>query len=188
MSLIDVVMVEITIKNFDVEPPVPTSVRLTNAPFDVEMGGEMFIAAGDLLGVGDFNRSYELIVDGLDITLSGVNAAYQNLVNSGGFKRAPIDIWLAQVPEGSNVVQSAVYYHRGFMGTPMTEHDETNGSITVSSRTESAFKSLDRVATLMTNSLAHHQSLTNDPNGVRPKDLFFQYTASTGFGEEQWIS
>ncbi len=188
MSLINVVLVEITIKDYTVEPPLPTSVRLTNAPFDVEMNGETFVAAGDLLGIGEFNRTYELIVDGLDISLSGVNAAYQNLVNSGGFKRAPIDIWLAQVPEGTNEVQSAVYYHRGFMGTPMTEHDESTGSITVSSRTESAFKSLDRVATLMTNSLAHHQALTNDPTEVRPKDLFFQYTASTGFGEEQWIS
>ena len=188
MSIINVVLIEVKILDFAVTPPAPLTVRFTNAPFDVTMAGNIFTAAGDLLGIGDFNRSYELLVDGLELSLSGVNVAYQAAVNSGGFKKAPIDIWLAQVSEGSNEVQSAVYYHRGYMGTPVTEHDETNGTITISARTESAFKSLDKIAAIMSNSLAHHQSLTNDPTGVRADDRFFQYTASSGFGEEQWIS
>jgi hypothetical protein len=53
-------------------------------------------------------------------------------------------------------------------------------------QTQSAFKTLDRAALLMSTSLAHHQALTADPLSVRTDDLFYQYSANVGFGEETW--
>ncbi|MCG6221335.1 hypothetical protein K6U67_11890, partial [Vibrio diabolicus] len=89
------------------------------------------------------------------------------------------DVLLATLPENTNVVSSAKYYHRGFAMTPVTEFDESTGSITVAFETQSAFKNLELNNQLMTTSLAHHQSL-------HPNDKFFQYTADTSLGEENW--
>ncbi|HCG9221666.1 TPA: hypothetical protein NJ626_000239 [Vibrio parahaemolyticus] len=157
-----------------------TPVRLTNAPFDVEHAGVTWSAAGDLLSIGKTESTYELITEGLEVKLSGINQVYQAIIERHGFRNAPIDIFLATLPEGSNKVSSAKYYHRGFALTPVTEYDESSGTITVLFETQSAFKSLDRNNHLMTTSLAHHQAL-------HPSDMFFQYAADTSFGEEKWM-
>ncbi|HHF2952154.1 TPA: hypothetical protein ACPJ0E_001755 [Vibrio diabolicus] len=156
-----------------------TPVRLTSAPFDVEHAGVTWSAAGDLLSIGKTESTYELITDGLEITLSGINQAYQAIIECHGFRNAPVDVLLATLPENTNVVSSAKYYHRGFAMTPVTEFDESTGSITVAFETQSAFKNLELNNQLMTTSLAHHQSL-------HPNDKFFQYTADTSLGEENW--
>ncbi|MCV5216305.1 hypothetical protein OFC53_34280, partial [Escherichia coli] len=80
---------------------------------------------------------------GLEITLSGINQAYQAIIERHGFRNAPIDVLLATLPENTNVVSSAKYYHRGFAMTPVTEFDESTGSITVAFETQSAFKNLE---------------------------------------------
>ncbi|EGR0690385.1 hypothetical protein E2K20_06000 [Vibrio parahaemolyticus] len=156
-----------------------TPVRLTNAPFDVQHGGVTWSAAGDLLEIGETESSYELITEGVEITLSGVNPVYRVILEQEGFRNAPVDILLATLPDGTDTVSSAKYYHRGFAQTPVTEFDEASSSISVKFETESAFKSLDKTRFLMSTSLAHHQAL-------HAGDMFFQYTADTSFGDENW--
>jgi hypothetical protein len=182
MTIENIMLVEMRLKDGVTDTPV----RFTNAPFDVTSDGVTFNAAGDLLGIGDFENTYELITDGLELTLSGVNPYYQTIVNNKGFDNAPIDIWNAQLSPESNVVISKVFYHRGFAGTPVTKHNESDDTITIALQTRSAFKSLSRSALLMTTSIAHHQALTADPAQVRPDDLFYQYSADVALGEETW--
>lgn len=177
MSLNTVILLELRYKNNTDGSTIPF--RLTSAPFDVTYSGYTWSAAGDLLKIGKLEANYELITEGLEITLSGVNTAYQALIDQHGFRNAPVDIWLASLDDDANTVAAAKYYHRGFAGTPVTEYDEETGTISVVFETQSAFKSLDRNSQLMTTSLAHHRSLHTNDN-------FFLYVADTGIGEETW--
>jgi len=177
MSLGKVILMELRYKNHETGEITPF--RLTSAPFDVNYNGYLWTAAGDLLNIGDHESNYELITDNVEIRLSGVNTAYQPIIDQNGFRNAPVDIWLANLPDNSNNITAAIFYHRGFAGTPVTEFDETSGTISIIFETQSIFKSLDRNSNLMTTSLAHHQSLHTG-------DTFFKYTADTGIGEETW--
>ena len=156
-----------------------TQVRFTNAPFDVEYMGEVWQAAGDLLSIGKQETNYEIVTEGVEIQLSGINNSFRPVIDRHGFRFAPVDIFLATLEDNSNQVTAASYYHRGFALSPVTELDETSGTITVIFETQSAFKSLERNSHLMTTSIAHHASL-------HPNDKFFQYVADAGLGEETW--
>ena len=190
MAVESIILLEIRLTdNTDPNAPSINPVRFTNAPFDVIDNNDQnitYLAAGDLLGIGDFENTYELITDGLEISLSGVNPAYQSIINLNGFNDAPIDIWLAQISPDTNQIINKVFYHRGFAGTPVTEHNETDGTIIISMQTRSAFKSLGRASLLMTTSVAHHQALTADNTGTYSSDLFYQYSADVGLGDEIW--
>lgn len=177
MSLDTVILLELRYKNHETNEVTPF--RLTSAPFDVTYGGYTWTAAGDLLSIGDQESNYELITEGLDITISGINQAYQSIIEQNGFRNAPVDIWIASVGENTNVVSAAKYYHRGFAGTPVTEFNESTGTISIVFETQSAFKSLDRNSQLMTTSISHHQALHTG-------DTFFRYVADTSLGEETW--
>lgn len=172
-----IILLELRYKDHTDGSEIP--VRLTNAPFDVEHAGVSWAAAGDLLAIGDHESNYELITEGLEITLSGVNQVYQPIIDNHGFRNAPVDVLLATLPDNTNVVSSAKYYHRGFALTPVTEYDDSSSSITIAFETQSAFRDLELNSHLMTTSLAHHQAL-------HPGDMFFQYTADASFGEEVW--
>lgn len=156
-----------------------TEVRFSNAPFDVVYQGSTWHAAGSLLSISKHESNYELVTEGLEITLSGLDNSLRSIIDRQGFRYAPVDILLGTLPDGSDEVSAATYYHRGFALTPVTEFDESSGTITVSFETQSAFKDLDKHSTLMTTSLAHHSSL-------HPNDKFFQYVADTSQGEETW--
>lgn len=177
MALETVILIELRYKNHETNEV--TVFRVTSAPFDISYNGYNWTAAGDLISIGNHESNYELITEGLSVTLSGINSAYQSIIDQNGFRNAPIDIYLANVPDNTNVASSAIFYHRGYCGTPVTEFDETSGSISIIFDTQSVFKSLDRNSQLMTTSLSHHQSLHSG-------DDFFQYTADTGIGEETW--
>ena len=177
MSIETVILMELRYKNHSTNTVTPF--RLTSAPFDVTYNGHTWTAAGDLLSIGSHESNYELITSGVEIRLSGVNTAYQPIIEQNGFRNAPVDILLTKLPTNSNAATSAIYYHRGFAGTPVTEFDESSGSISIIFETQSIFKSLDRTNKLMTTSVSHHQSLHTG-------DTFFQYTADTGIGEETW--
>lgn len=156
-----------------------TDVRFTNAPFDVKWNGAVWVAAGDLLKIGDQEVNYELVTEGVEITLSGLNKSLQPVIDQHGFRRAPVDILIGTLPDNTDEILAASYWHRGYALTPVTEHDESTDSITVAFETETAFRNLSRNSHLMTTSLAHHQAL-------HPNDMFFEYTADIGLGEETW--
>lgn len=156
-----------------------TEVRLTSAPHNVTYSDAEWIAAGDLLSIGEHESNYELITSGVEVRLSGINRALQPVIDKHGFRNAPVDILIGDLPEGSDEVTAASYYHRGFASTPVTEFDENSGTITVLFETQSAFKNLELTSHLMTTSMAHHQAL-------HAGDRFFEYTADIGLGEEVW--
>lgn len=172
-----IVLMLIKYKDFDTQEV--TEVRFTNAPHNVTYSGAEWIAAGDLLQIGDHESNYELVTSGLEIQLSGLNRAIQPIIDKHGFRNAPVDILLADLPANSEQVSAASYYHRGFASTPVTEFDESSGTITILFETDSVFKSVDKNSHLMTTSVAHHQAL-------HAGDRFFEYTADIGLGEEVW--
>jgi len=184
MAISKVVLVEMRLQDHanDAETPV----RFTNAPFNVNYNGYDFIAAGELLGIGESEKSYELINDSVRLTLSGVNPQWRSIIDREGFRGAPIDIWLGQLDEGTNEVSTAQFYHRGFAGTPVTEFDEESGTITVQQETTSVFKNLNRNNRMMTTSLAHHQALHPEVLSTGNIDKFFEYTADATTGQETW--
>lgn len=170
--------------------PAPTPnlpVLLTNAPFDVEWAGNAFQATYDLLEIGDVESTYEVSTSGIEITLSGIDSTWADIIEGGGLLNAPVDVLRAEIPDdrNDNIATSAIYVHRGFSDTPVTKYDDKSGTITLSLETQAVFKDLDRIPNLMGCSMAEHQA-RHIVNGV--PDEVFRYCAQSGFEEEQWRS
>ena len=164
-------------------------ITFSNAPFDIEHDGKSYLATHDMLKIGDMEHNFELLNDGIDITLSGVNPQRRSVIEQQAFRGAAVDILTCDVTDNTSTATNVRYYHRGYAGTPVTEFDETSGTITVHQKTQSAFKNLDKSNILMKTSLASHQALHPDFLDVAEttKDMFFQYTSDTlSFGVEQW--
>lgn len=160
-----------------------TNVFYNPDPDEDPADGYEYIAVGDLLQIDDLNgSSEELNSSGTTVTLSGVDPAYRIQIDQNGFKKAPIDISIATVEDGKNIVASgsAQYWHRGTCDSPATEIDHESGTMTIAVNTQSVFGNLDRVAELcrtsMSTHLARHQG-----------DRFFSFVASTS-ETELWIS
>lgn len=158
--------------------PSGTIIRLTNAPFDIEWDGNIYQATGDLLQIDGLDTTADLTTIGTTITLQGVDPSYQSVIDNNGFLKAPIDLLLATVPDNTNVVDNASYWHRGFCDTPATVVDYEEGTITIGVETQSIFQSLERTPDLMRTSQANHQAHHNG-------DRFFEYVADTPV-EEIW--
>lgn len=152
--------------------------RVTTAPYDIEYNGNTFTATGDLLNIEELEEGTELTTRGLTITLNGVDPAYQAEMQGNGFVRAPVDVLLATVPEGTNVPSSISFFHRGYCDSPMTEVDYENGLMTVQVETNSIFTDLDRKPDLLRCSMASHQTR-------HPGDRFFEFTSDVDL-EEIW--
>ena len=176
---IEIILLQIDWKDNSSSGGPVTSIRYTSAPFHVWHGGFQWYAAGNLLTIGSHESNYELVTDGLALSISGIDPSLQPIIDQYGFRNAPVDVLLATLPDNSDTVISAKFYHRGFAGSPVTEIDEDAGTITIGFETTSVFKNLDKNSQLMTTSIAHHQA-------HHPDDMFFQYTADSGIGEETW--
>lgn len=153
--------------------------RLTSSPIDLIYGGNLYTASGDLIGIGDTENSVELSSKGITISLSGIDPSYQDAIEAHAFLNAPVRVDLAFTPEGTNVVQKVVAYHRGTADTPQTSVDYENGEITIALSTYSLFGSLDKTPSLSRSSFSTHQARHSG-------DLFYQYAGDSQLGEETW--
>jgi len=156
--------------------------RMCSASHDVQYNGHTYRAVGDLLSIDDIESTADLTTLGTSITLSGIDPAYRQEIDNGGFLRAPIDIMIAQLPEGSDTVpdNTAGYYHRGTCDTPNTEIDYSTGSLTIAINTQSVFGNLDKIPDLCRTSQSSHEAR-------HPGDKFFTFVAAVT-QEEKWIS
>lgn len=156
--------------------------RLCSAPFNVMYNGYEYQGAGDLIGIEDLDLSADLTTIGLGFTLSGIDPAYRQEIDNGGFKRAPIEVLLAELPDDTNTVpnNTAIYYHRGTCDTPNTKIDYATGSLEIEITTQSILGNLSKVPDLCRTSQATHTSR-------HPGDDFFLFVASTE-QEEIWKS
>lgn len=171
-----VVLLELDLTN----APSGSIVRLTTAPFDVIWNGYTFQASGDLLQIDGLDTTADLTTIGTVVTLQGVDPSFQIEIENSGFLKAPIDLLIADIPEGTNIATTASYWHRGYCDTPATTVDYENETITIGVETQSIFQSLDRVPDLMRTSQSNHQAHHNG-------DRFFEYVADTPV-EETWRS
>ncbi|WP_155858987.1 hypothetical protein [Enterovibrio calviensis] len=141
--------------------------NLTDAAFDVEKDGILYRAFGTLLAIDKITSENSLTSKEMSITLSGISMDFQDSVNSNIFRRAPLLIHKAFVPDGSNVVEEAVVYYRGFTSTPETNIDYKSGSMALKVSCKSIFD-LDRKPSLCRANNATHQAYHSG-------DLFFAY-------------
>lgn len=168
------VLLELDLSN----APSGNIIRLSNAPYDIIWNGYTFAGNGSLLQIDGLDSSADLTTVGTTVTLQGVDPAFQQQIDANGFLNAPIDILLAEIPDGTNIASSAAYWHRGFCDTPATVVDYENSTITIGVETQSIFKQLDMVPNLMRTSQTNHQAHHNG-------DRFFEYVADTPT-EEIW--
>lgn len=152
--------------------------RLATSPFDVVLNGATFTATGDLLKITDSEETNEISKTGITVQLDGLNQQFQAEIDAGNFVRSPIDVYIANVPDGTNVVDTYEFYHRGYCDTPTMNVDYETGSVMVSVDTTNIFTDLDRIPDLMRSSMASHSSRHNG-------DKFFEYVAN-GEGEAIW--
>lgn len=151
---------------------------LSTAPFDVVLDGDVFVGSGDLLQIEKSESTNEISKTGTTIQLNGIDPVYQADISNGGFIRAPIDILVANVPEGTNVVDMYTFHHRGYCDTPAMELDHETGTLSVGVETNNVFIDIDRVPDLLRCSMATHASR-------HAGDKFFEYTADVDL-EEVW--
>lgn len=141
--------------------------NLTDAAFDVEYEGQLYRAFGTLLKVDKVTAENTATSKELGVTLSGVSMDFQEVVNNKTFRRSPVKIMKAFVPDGTNQVKEAVIYYRGYTSTPETDVDYKSGSMALKVSCKSVFD-LDRKPSLCRSNNATHQA-------YHAGDKFFQY-------------
>lgn len=143
--------------------------RLCDAPFDVVYEGNVYRAMGSLLSIDKLTTDNTLSSKELQITLSGVAIDFQESINNNLFRRRPIVISKAFVPDGGNTVTVAKTYWRGFGSTPETEivYDENQSYLNIILSCKSMFD-LDQTPSLMRSNNSTHQAYHNG-------DRFFEY-------------
>ena len=154
------------------------TLSLTTAPFDVVLNGVTASSTGDVLGISDSESSGDVNKIGIVITASGIDPTFQASLDGGGFIRAPVDVLICNIPEGTNVVDYYTVYHRGYCDTPMTTVDYETGKLSIALETNNVFIDIDKIPRLLRSSLASHSSR-------HAGDLFYQYTADVNV-EETW--
>lgn len=154
--------------------------RFCSHSHDIVHNSYTYTAAGGLISMEDVELSADLTTIGLSLGLSGIDPAYHSEIENGGFKNAPVEVLIAEVPDGSNETTASQYYFRGTADTPNTEIDYGNGTITVNLSIQSPLRVLDKSPELMRTSQSSHEA-------YHPGDKFFKYVASTAT-EETWKS
>lgn len=152
--------------------------RLTDAPFDLVHDGHLYQAFGTLLKIDNITVENTLASKELKITLDGISMEFQESVNNNQFRRKPIVIYKAFVPEGGNDVESALIYWRGFTSTPETAVDYEKGYMALEVSCKSIFD-LDQTPSLMRSNNATHQAYHNG-------DKFFQYATQDMKDDVMW--
>ncbi len=162
--------------------------RVCSAAHDVIYDGNVYSAAGQLLQVDDLQNMIDMANIGTTVTLSGIDPAYRQEIDNNGFKRAPITIIAADLPDDTDEVVNAVIVHAGTCDTPVTEVDYGSDTITIGISTVSIWGELDKSPNLTRSSFATHSAIhCYDENGEYSPDETFKYVASTS-SEEQWVT
>ncbi|HHF0536540.1 TPA: hypothetical protein ACPHTZ_000493 [Vibrio alginolyticus] len=156
--------------------------RMCTAPFNVTYNGYEYIGIGDIINIDELDLTADLTSIGLSFTLGGIDPAYRREIDNNGFKRAPIEVLLATVADGTNVVpdNTAIFYHRGTCDTPNTSIDHDTGTLVINITTQSMLGNLKKIPDLCRTSQATHTAR-------HPGDDFFKFVATTE-QEELWIS
>ncbi|WP_188013159.1 hypothetical protein [Photobacterium damselae] len=149
--------------------------RLCDAAHDVVFNGHTYMAMGTLLHIDSITTENTISSKELRITLSGISVDFQEAVNTNTFKRAPIVIHKAFVPTGTNIVESASIYYRGYTSTPETDINYEDGHMAIEVTCKSVFD-LDQKPSLCRANNATHQAYHNG-------DKFFEY-ANQDMGED----
>ncbi|MGL4763838.1 MAG: hypothetical protein ACRC2N_02170 [Aeromonas sp.] len=152
--------------------------RLTDAPHDVVFEGHTYRAYGSLLNIDKLVYDNMLSSKELSITLSGISLDFQEAVNNNLFRRAPITIYKAFVPEGDNKVGEANTYWRGYTSTPETDLNYQDGYMALQISCKSMFD-LDRTPSLMRSNNATHQA-------YHQGDRFFEYATQDLKDDVMW--
>ena len=140
---------------------------LTDAPFDIDYDGQLFRSFGTLLSIDKITAENTLTSKELGITLSGISMDFQESVNNKIFRRSPITIYKAFVPEGGNTVEEAKIYYSGYTSTPETDVDYKEGHMALKISCKSLFD-LDQKPSLCRANNATHQAYHNG-------DTFFKW-------------
>ncbi|MCU8498502.1 hypothetical protein M2G70_07465 [Vibrio vulnificus] len=152
--------------------------RITDAPYDIEYLNNTYQALGALLDIDKITAENTLSSKELSITLSGVSIDFQEAINNNLFKRKPLVIYKAFIPEGSDVVQEAKVYYRGLTSTPESMVDYNKGYLALKVSCKSIFD-LDKTPSLMRSNNATHQAHNNG-------DKFFQYATQDLSDDVMW--
>ncbi|NDO73082.1 baseplate hub domain-containing protein [Shewanella sp. SE1] len=157
-----------------------TTIALTNAPYDVNVAGKSYQSVGEILEISEAKNTQELATQGVTISLNGLSTI-NDIVGRDALLNAPIDILIADIPDGSDSTNNFSYYHRGYCGE--VQFAVENNGYVASVETQSVFKQLDKKASLMETNTATHQTQHSG-------DLFYQYAVEAGLGtnEETWKS
>ncbi|ENM2831981.1 hypothetical protein AB6Q85_002328 [Vibrio cholerae] len=155
-----------------------TVMRITDSPFDVNHLGNTYQALGALLDIDKITAENTLASKELTITLSGVSIDFQEAINNNLFKRRPLCIKKAFVPEDTNEASEAKVYYRGFTSTPESMVDYKKGYLALKVSCKSIFD-LDKTPSLMRSNNATHQAHHNG-------DKFFQYATQDLADDVMW--
>jgi len=156
-------------------------VRICTAAHDVTYNGYNYTAVGDLLEVEGLEEEADLVTKGTTLKLNGIDPAYRQEIDRNAFRLAPIDILIAELPDGTNEVSVAQYWHRGFCDSPNTVIDYSADvqQLVIEVSTQSIFGNLDKIPDLVRTSQSSHEA-------THSGDKFFTYVADASLAEETW--
>ncbi|BCV28478.1 baseplate hub domain-containing protein [Shewanella algae] len=155
------------------------TVALTDAPFDVIVAGKHYQSVGEVLEISEAETTAELATQSITVSLNGLSTLGEVTATEDLLLNAPIDVLLADIPDGGNSTNNFTYYHRGYCGE--VQFSNSNETYVAAIETQSVFKQLDKKASLMQTNTSSHQAMHDG-------DLFYQYAVEAGLGtnEETW--
>lgn len=118
---------------------------LTANATDLPYGKITYKAQADLQGLSNLTSTTEINTDGFDITLSGIDDTFIQIVQSKSAKEAAVKVSAGFLDPDGNLA-SVFQVHKGSITTSEVSMDYKAGSIKIKFRTTSAYKKLDKIS------------------------------------------
>jgi hypothetical protein len=133
-------LVELTV--YDTTTSADYTARVTNAPFDLTIGGLTYRAVGNILGFSDIEEATDFTISSVTVTLNGINSADVKLFLTARYVDKPIKIYRVWLDERNIVVSSPLLIFDGLINNPVISDD--GARVTIGVEASSHWAAYDR--------------------------------------------
>lgn len=127
---------------------------LTNNAKDIEFNGNLYVSAGNLLGIGDIEDTINMTSLQGTISLSGLNQVVQAEAQTQ-FTNGEIAVYLALLNENDGFIDTPLLLQKGYMNTLASSDNMQDKTSTISVTYTNDFGRFDDIRGRKTNPSEH---------------------------------
>lgn len=161
----------VNLVELELDDPTGT-LRLTDAPIDLEHDGETYTRAGHLLNVGDVEETAALLINTLAVTLSGVDQAFTALLLSEAYIDRTLRVHRGILHTNRQGVSYVYPIFEGRINKPAIAEDPEGGTCTVALEASSAWVDFERSPGRRTNHDQQQQHFPGDLGFAFASEIF----------------